>query len=117
MAIHKVNVYENTGATKAKAPFLGRYLSNGTVTLDDYIEDLADEAGHKEIQDRAILEGAFAAITKQNNDEGPTRFHLPGGLSTYVNITGTVASANSALTSANTIEQSSVSIRRSATNW
>ena len=105
MAIHKVNVYENTGATKAKAPFLGRYLSNGTVTLDDYIEDLAEEAGHKEIQDRAILEGAFAAITKQNNDEGPTRFHLPGGLSTYVNITGTVASANSALTSANTIEQ------------
>ena len=107
MAIHKVNVYENTSElTREDAPFLGRYVSNGTAVLDDIVRNACEEAGLKSIQMRAILEGVFAAISKYNEQEGATRFHLPGGLSTCVQISGSLASSDAALSSENAVVQS-----------
>ena len=105
MAIHKVTIRENTSATKDKAPFLGKYQSNGSVESQKMIEDSAKEAKQTEIQTQAIIEGIFAASTKKNMTEGPTRMHLPGGASLCVDITGSLASADSELGAQNHIVQ------------
>ena len=103
---HKVTIRENTGATKAKAPYLGKYASNGTDRNKVMFPAAAKASGQEKIQTQAILEGVFAAITKKNLTDGPTRMHLPGGISTLVGIGGSFPNADSTFDpSRNTIEQ------------
>ena len=97
MAVHKINIRANTlEKSKDKAPFLGVYQSNGTNNEEAMLPHVADAAGQKDIQTRAILEGVFAAISKKNRADGPTRMHLPGGISAFVGITGSFPASDSA---------------------
>ena len=96
MAVHKINIRANTlEKSKAKAPFLGVYQSNGTNNEEAMLPHVAEAAGQKDIQTRAILEGVFAAISKKNRADGPTRMHLPGGISAFVGITGSFPASDS----------------------
>ena len=97
MAVHKINIRANTlEKSKDKAPFLGVYQSNGTNNEEAMLPHVAEAAGQKDIQTRAILEGVFAAISKKNRADGPTRMHLPGGISAFVGITGSFPASDSA---------------------
>ena len=97
MGVHKINIRANTlEKSRDKAPFLGVYQSNGSNNEEAMLPHVAEAAGQKDIQTRAILEGVFAAISKKNRTDGPTRIHLPGGISAFVGITGSFAASDSA---------------------
>ena len=105
MAKHKVTIRENTGATKDKAPFIGRYVTNGSEKAEKIFAAIAEHAEISPIAVQAIWEGVIAAITKCNQTEGATVFHFPGGLMTRVEITNTLTSSDAALTASNKIVQ------------
>ena len=90
--MHTIKIYENKTGTSSSSPYLASYISKQTLRLDDFIEDIAREAGLATIQARAILSGAFEAISELEN-EALTRVHLPG-LTIYGKITGTVDTAD-----------------------
>ena len=68
MARHEVTIHENAGATKAKAPYLGNYISKETLHLEQFSESVAAKCGLPKIQVEAILGGAFDAIAELERD-------------------------------------------------
>lgn len=77
MAKHEITIHENTGATKASAPYLGSYIAKETLKLADFAAVLAAKCGLPAIQVQAILAGAFDAI-ETLEAEALTRIHLDG---------------------------------------
>ena len=68
MATHAINIHENTGATKAKAPYTGTYIERDTLDFDALAEGIGTAAGLSPIQARAIIEGEFEEIIKLENE-------------------------------------------------
>ena len=61
MAKHEIVIRENTGATKAVAPYLGSYISKETLKLANFAEAVGAKCGMPSIQVIAIIGGAFEA--------------------------------------------------------
>ena len=77
MAKHEITVYQNTGATKETAPYIGSYISKETLRLDGFKAKISERCGLPAIQVQAILAGAFDAIEALEK-ESLVRVHLDG---------------------------------------
>lgn len=95
MSKHEITLHENTGVTKAVAPYLGTYQSKETVRLDAFVDTLATKCGLPAIQVQAILQGAFNEIETLESDEGLVRLNLDG-FTVSAAITGSFATADAA---------------------
>ena len=94
MAIHEITLRENTSATGAEAPFLGRYVVKGNVDDAAVIAKVAAEAKLTDTVARAIIEGTFDAIAEEER-EGLTKFNL-GPFIVYAAVTGSFPSSDAA---------------------
>ena len=94
MAKHEITVYQNTGATKETAPYIGSYISKETLRLDGFKAKISERCGLPAIQVQAILAGAFDAIEALEK-ESLVRVHLDG-LTVCGIITGSFPTADAA---------------------
>ena len=78
MAKHEITIRENTGATKASAPYLGNYVSKETVKIDPISEAVAKLCGLPAIQVQTILTGSFELIAKMEKEDGAVRVNFDG---------------------------------------
>ena len=78
MAKHEITIRENTGATKASAPYLGNYVSKETVKIDPISEAVAKLCGLPAIQVQTILTGAFDQIARMQQEDGAVRCNFDG---------------------------------------
>ena len=69
MAKHEVVIHENTGATKALAPYLGSYIAKETIKEASFIHEVAQLCGLSAVQLQAILDGSFEAIEELEKSE------------------------------------------------
>ena len=81
MAKHEITIRENTGATKATAPYLGTYVSKETVKIDPISEAVAKLCGLPAIQVQTILSGAFDQIARMQQEDGAVRVNFDGSRS------------------------------------
>ena len=79
MALHEITIHENTGASKALAPYLGSYAAKDTVRLDGFADAVARQCGLPAIQAMAILTGSFDAMGELEKD-GLVRIHTDLGV-------------------------------------
>ena len=79
MSKHKVVMHENTGATKASAPYLGSYVARETVKESSFALAAATKAGMSPIQFRAVLDGSFQAL-EELEQTGLVRIHTDLGV-------------------------------------
>ena len=104
MAKHEITIRENTGATKATAPYLGTYVSKETVKIDPISEAVAKLCGLPAIQVQTILSGAFDQIARMQQEDGAVRVNFDGFAVCQV-IKGPFASSDAAFDPAvNTLE-------------
>ena len=104
MAKHEITIRENTGATKATAPYLGTYVSKETVKIDPISEAVAKLCGLPAIQVQTILSGAFDQIARMQQEDGAVRVNFDGFAVCQV-IKGQFASSDAAFDPAvNTLE-------------
>ena len=94
MARHEVVIHENTGATRAVAPYLGSYIAKETVALADFAAAVGAKCGLPAIQVIAIIGGAFDAIAAMERD-ALVRVHTDLGVICGV-ITGSFPTADAA---------------------
>ena len=94
MAKHEITVYQNTGATKTMAPYIGSYISKETLRLESFKAKIAERCGLPAIQVQAILTGAFDEIEALEK-ESLVRVHLDG-LTVCGIITGSFPTADAA---------------------
>lgn len=78
MAKHEITIRENTGATKAVAPYLGTYVSKETVKIDPISEAVAKLCGLPAIQVQTILTGSFDQIARMQQEDGAVRCNFDG---------------------------------------
>lgn len=78
MAKHEITIRENTGATKAVAPYLGNYVSKETVKIDPISEAVAKLCGLPAIQVQTILTGSFDQIARMQQEDGAVRCNFDG---------------------------------------
>ena len=78
MAKHEITIRENTGATKASAPYLGNYVSKETVKIDPISEAVAKLCGLPSIQVQTILTGSFDQIARMQQEDGAVRCNFDG---------------------------------------
>ena len=78
MAKHEISLYENKGATKTKAPYIGSYITKQTYTLDEAITAYGKESGLASIKLKALIDNDIEALTELEK-EGACRIHLDGG--------------------------------------
>ena len=83
---HNAKAYRNNTETAGKAAFLASYLTKETIAIEKLCEQVAAQSGLTAIQARAIIEGAFDAITELQK-EGLVIVHLDG-LTVMAVITG-----------------------------
>ena len=94
MARHEIVIHENTGATKAAAPYLGSYVAKETVPMASFAPAVGAKCGLPPIQVVAILGGAFDALAALEA-EGLVRVHTDVGVVCGV-ITGSFPTADAA---------------------
>ena len=94
MAKHEIAIHENTGTTKDKAPYLGSYITKGTVGTEGFVSALAAKCGLPTIQVQAILSGCIEAIEALEREE-LVRIHLDG-FTVMGAITGTFDTSDAA---------------------
>ena len=94
MAKHEVVIHENTGATKALAPYLGNYIAKETVKEASFIHEIAQLCGLSAVQLQAILDGSFEALEELEKSE-LVRIHTDIGVICAV-ITGSFPTADAA---------------------
>ena len=97
MSTHEIAIKENTGATRADVPFLGRYVVKGNVDGTTVIAKVAAEAKLTDTVARAIVEGTFDAIAEEER-EGLTKFNL-GPFTVCAVVTGSFPSSDAAFDS------------------
>ena len=78
MAKLEIQIHENTGATKDAAPYLGTFISKGSVDFTALAEQMSALSGLPAIQMEAILRGAFDEFVKLEK-EGAVRINFDGG--------------------------------------
>ena len=78
MAKLEIQIHENTSATKDVAPYLGTFISKGTINFAALAEQAAKLSGLPVIQIEAILRGAFDEFGDLER-EGPVRINFDGG--------------------------------------
>ena len=78
MAKLEIQIHENTGATKDAAPYLGTFISKGSVDFTALAEQMSALSGLPAIQMEAILRGAFDEFVKLEK-EGTVRINFDGG--------------------------------------
>ena len=78
MAKLEIQIHENTGATKDAAPYLGTFISKGSVDFTSLAEQMSALSGLPAIQMEAILRGAFDEFVKLEK-EGAVRINFDGG--------------------------------------
>ena len=94
MAKHEVVIHENTGATKALAPYLGNYIAKETIREASFINEIAQLCGLSTVQLQAILDGSFEALEELEKSE-LVRIHTDIGVICAV-ITGSFPTADAA---------------------
>ena len=94
MARHEIVIHENTGATKAAAPYLGSYVAKETVPMASFAPAVGAKCGLPPIQVVAILGGAFDALAALEA-EGLVRVHTDIGVVCGV-ITGSFPTSDAA---------------------
>ena len=94
MANHQIVIHENTGATRAVAPYLGSYISKETLAMAQFASAVGAKCGLPAIQVIAILGGSFEAIEELER-EALVRVHTDIGVVCGV-ITGSFPTADAA---------------------
>ena len=94
MAKLEVNTYENTGATKDTAPYLGTFVSKGSIDFATLAKQVSKLSGLPPIQAETILRGGIDELTKLERD-GAVRINFDGGCIHLV-IKGTFDSSDAA---------------------
>ena len=78
MAKLEIQIHENTSATKDVAPYLGTFVSKGTINFAALAKQVAKLSGLPVIQVEAILRGAFDEFGDLERG-GPVRINFDGG--------------------------------------
>ena len=94
MAKLEVNTYENTGATKDTAPYLGTFVSKGSIDFATLAKQVSKLSGLPPIQAETILRGGIDELAKLERD-GAVRINFDGGCIHLV-IKGTFDSSDAA---------------------
>ena len=92
MARHEIVIHENTGATRAAAPYLGSYIAKETLAMAQFASAVGAKCGLPAIQVIAILGGSFEAIEELER-EALVRVHTDIGVVCGV-ITGSFPTAD-----------------------